>query len=426
MRRLPVVSALLLIAVYSGVQPQSVAVARVKDGGRPLGDLTLDGSTLFGTTSVYEIGFSGGGKLFSINTDGTGFMLLHDFEGGTNDGEYPFGELTLSGSTLYGTTRSGGSNNQGIIFALNTDGAGYAILHEFAGGANDGGHPLTNLALNGSTLYGTTYGGGDSDLGTIFSIGTDGTGFTLLHEFAGGLNDGSRPIGNVTLNGTSLFGTSSQGGDSDRGTVFSIHTDGTDFTLLHEFAGEAYDGSNPYAGVSVNGSALYGTTYGGGGSDLGTIFSLNSDGTAFTLLHEFAGGDDDGSRPHAELNLSGSTILGTSEYGGGLCDSTSLGCGTVFSISTDGSAFELLHKFAGGEEDGRTPSAGVVLSGSALFGVTAEGGDRDLGTIYSLNSNGNGYTLLHEFSGVIPEPSCLVLLLTGGCLTTLRRRACSH
>ena len=68
-----------------------------------------------------------------------------------------------------------------------------ATIHEFAGGTDDGREPYGSLTLSGSTLYGMTYGGGDSGVGTVFSMGTNGSGFTLLHEFASGADDGQPP-----------------------------------------------------------------------------------------------------------------------------------------------------------------------------------------------------------------------------------------
>lgn len=147
------------------------------------------------------------------------------------------------------------------------------LLHEFAGGDNDGRRPNAGLTLNGSALFGTTKSGGDNDLGTIFSINTNGTGFTLLHEFAGGANDGEQPH-DLTLSGSTLFGTTLHGGNNNDGTIFSINTDGSDFMLLHEFAGGPNDGQEPPAGLALSGSILFGTTNRGGANRSGTIFSI--------------------------------------------------------------------------------------------------------------------------------------------------------
>lgn len=127
------------------------------------------------------------------------------------DGSYPDGDLTRNGSKFYGMTSTGGTYadddddgeylGYGTVFLMNADGTGYTILHSFAGGA-DGAYPQGSLLLSGSTLYGMTSGVGPFGLGwdagtsgTIFSINTDGTGYMILHSFTGGANDGAGPRG---------------------------------------------------------------------------------------------------------------------------------------------------------------------------------------------------------------------------------------
>ena len=100
--------------------------------------------------------------------------VLQNFTGtgGAAPGSSPSAGLTLSGSTLYGTTVGGGSSGAGTVFKVNTDGSGYTVLQNFDGG-RDGGYPQASLTLSGSTLYGTTANGGGSGNGTVFKIGTD-------------------------------------------------------------------------------------------------------------------------------------------------------------------------------------------------------------------------------------------------------------
>ncbi len=130
--------------------------------------MTLSGSTLYGTT---RFGGGAAGTVFKVNTDGTGDAILHTFLGQSGgDGANPVGDLLLVGSTLYGTTPTGGANALGVLFSINTDGTGYSVLHSFAGGAADGANPASGLVLSGSTLYGMTGTGGSNNLGTIFSF----------------------------------------------------------------------------------------------------------------------------------------------------------------------------------------------------------------------------------------------------------------
>src|SRR5438067_896967 len=106
-----------------------------------------------------------------------------------SDGAQPKG-LFLSGNTLYGTAEFGGSTDAGTVFKVNTDGTGFTILHSFTARStsspftnSDGFHPFAGLILSGNTLYGTAQEGGSSGAGTVFALNTDGTGFTTLHSF---------------------------------------------------------------------------------------------------------------------------------------------------------------------------------------------------------------------------------------------------
>src|SRR5271167_899497 len=101
--------------------------------------------------------------------------------------------------------------------------------------------------------------------------------------------------------GSTLYGTTAnaRGGSAAAGTVFSINPDGTGFSLLHTFTGG--DGYWPLAGLTVSGSPLFGVTSNGGSDDDGTIFSINTDGSGFAVLHSFTGANGDGAIPDGDL-----------------------------------------------------------------------------------------------------------------------------
>ena len=127
------------------------------------------GSKLYGMTS--EGGPLGGGVLFEMNPADNSVKVLFDFNSGNVAG--PRGSLTLSGSKFYGMVRQGGSTPGagGVIFQINTDGTGFQILHNFMPSDGDGSEPIGDLTLSGSgnTLYGATYGGGSGTGGVVFS-----------------------------------------------------------------------------------------------------------------------------------------------------------------------------------------------------------------------------------------------------------------
>jgi uncharacterized repeat protein (TIGR03803 family) len=161
--------------------------------------------------------------------------------------------------------------------------------------------------------------GGGNDLGTIFRIGADGTDFEVLHSFGGGSGDGSRPCGHLTLVGSTLYGISSQGGTSGRGTVFRIGTDGTGFSVLHSFSGE--DGYCPAGSLTLSDSTLYGIARTNRGSNL--VFQIDTN-DGFSPLYSFASYRY--GSPASDLIVSGSAIYGTGR------DDSSGGGGTIFAI----------------------------------------------------------------------------------------------
>jgi len=160
------------------------------------------------------------------------------------------------------------------------------VLHSFtatngvAGTNGDGATPYAGLILSGHVLYGATYGGGNAGKGSVFAVNTDGTGFTNLHSFTARFGpaltniDGARPEATLILSGNTLYGTAPFAGSSGIGTVFAVNTDGTGFTNLHNFSGGS-DGFNPYAGLILSSNTLYGTSFYGGNSGAGTIFSIS-------------------------------------------------------------------------------------------------------------------------------------------------------
>ena len=383
---LPATAQFALLHSFTGGSP---------DGSRPDFDsLTLLGSTLYGLTT--RGGDSDGGALFRLNTDGSAFDMLHEFAGGSADGLHPYGPLTVSGSTLYGTTSGGGEGN-GTVFKIDADGTDFALLHSFATTFFppwSARNPYGGVVLAGSTLYGMALWGGDMDYGAVFKVDTNGTGYSTLHEFTNmGGSDGSRPYGSLTLDGSTLHAMTYGGGEFSFGTVFKMNTNGAGFSVLHSFSSWFDgDGGNPYGSLTLDGSTLYGMTYDGGARSLGTVFRINVDGSGYAVLHDFAGGADSGSRPYGSLIVDGSTLYGMTSEGG------DFNRGTVFQINSDGSDFTLLHEFAGGSSDGARPHGSLILEGTTLYGMTYEGGGGNQGTVFSLS---------------IPEPGTSVLALAG-------------
>ncbi len=260
-------------------------------------------------------------------------------------------------------------------------------LYSFSGGA-DGGLPESWLIqASDGNFYGTTSQGGANNSGTVFQITSAGT-LTTLHSFTGGA-DGATPIAGLFQGSDSNFyGMTTRGGANDTGTVFQITSAGT-LTTLHGFNGGA-DGGYPLGGViQGHDGNFYGTTSQGGANRTGSVFQITPAGT-LTTLYSFTG-QSDGAIPEAGLvQGSDSNFYGTTSIGG------SNTYGTVFSINSNGvlTTFYQLNR-----SDGRYPAAALIQASDGYFYGTAPlGGSRGAGTAFKVSSAGT-FTVLFHFGG---------------------------
>lgn len=312
------------------------------------------------------------------------YSRLHDFLG-SPDGKFPHGELVMAGNYMYGMTSIGGANNLGTIFKIKPDGTSYLKILDFAGTSN-GSNPDGGLIYDGTFLYGMTRLGGANSLGLIFKILPDGTGYTKLLDF--NTTNGSNPSGSLLLKGGFMYGMTANGGVNSLGNIFKIDINGNNYSNLFNFAGTS-NGKNPYGSLISLGSFLYGITPAGGANNLGVIFKVMDDGTAYADMHDFVG-TADGSTPKSSLVFDGTYLYGTTNLGG------ANNCGTVFKILPNGTSYSIMHDFD--IATGRYPFGPLLSVGSFLYGMTqgTAGGTGDC--IYKISTTGT-YTKILDFDG---------------------------
>jgi uncharacterized repeat protein (TIGR03803 family) len=362
-------AAALLVSVVAAQSAQAQTFTALHefsgppDGASPTARLIRDSSgNFFGTT--YNGGANGFGAVFVVDATGRE-TVLHSFDGSI--AAYPFAGLLRDGAgNFYGAL----SYNIGTVFKLNTKGE-ETELHVFSG--TDGSDPQGDLVRDSEgNLYGTTCFGGMSDYGTVFKLNLSGT-YQVLHSFTGG-TDGAYPIAGVRRDAAgNLYGTASEGGDSNLGTVFKIDTTG-ETVALHSFSGP--DGATPYGTLIWDAAGnIYGVTYYGGTSNAGTVFKIATTGKE-TVLHNFTD-TPDGANPVAGLiRDAAGTLYGTTAHGG------SSGFGTVFRVRPTGQ-LTLLHSFSG--SDGAYPYPGLTWGAlGALYGTTNNGGTFGVGVVFKI------------------------------------------
>jgi uncharacterized repeat protein (TIGR03803 family) len=303
------------------------------DGSSPgaLG-LGADGNLYGGATGGGAYGY---GTIFKF-ARGKTLTTLHSFD--NTDGDSPGDRMVQVGGNFYGTTAYGGNLNEcfgigcGTVFKM-TSGGKLTSLYDFCSktGCTDGAVIYNSLALGSDgDFYGSTWGGGPANAGTVFKITPKGKLTTLYsfcvvnYPFCG---DGDNPIGPVPGNDGNFYGTTGSGGSNGEGSVFKITPSAT-LTTIYSFCAQiaCTDGADARSGIILGTDGnFYGTTYFGGTYNEGTVFQVTPAGV-LTTLHSFDGMDG-----YDQIGMlfqaTNGTFYGQTTLGG------SGGDGTIFSLS---------------------------------------------------------------------------------------------
>jgi uncharacterized repeat protein (TIGR03803 family) len=340
------------------------------------------------------------GTVFRLTPSGDVTMVF-TFHG--SDGRRPNGVIQGNDGNFYGTTGYDGPSGGGTVFKV-TPGGTRTTLYRFASGSPTGDTPLAALVKGrDGNFYGTTSRGGTNRYGTIFKITPGGT-LTTLHNFGQDFNDtdGAVPQAPLVL-GTdgNFYGTATNGGSDDGGTIFKITSGGT-FTLLHSFngtVGNTAEGFEPSGGL-IQGSDgnFYGVTDRGGTSDLGVIYKITPAGH-YTVLHSIV--SNDGASPVGEL----AEGIDGNFYG---VTGKTTASGSIYRITPAG-AFTVLHYFEDAAHEGESPLAGLTrYADGNFYGTTYLSGPGLVGTAYKLTvipAGGfvttNPATLIASFSATL-------------------------
>ena len=261
--------------------------------------------------TLYGIAEKGGtfecGTIFSYDLESVNFKVLHHLEGGgewvrpKHEGKYPQDSLTYVDPYLYGVTECGGKNRVGTIFRIKKDvPESFETLHHFCkGDIINGASPKSTVIgdkkhMDGY-LYGTTCDGGAYRKGVIYRIDPEKQypdRFKIIHHFEGG-GDGFHPYQRLAWyrGSNSLYGTTSEGGADDAGTIYKIHRhDYKHYEVIRHFNKQPHGKYCDGFGPKEKGPLIYhygyhdylvGVTGSGGTEKRGTFFKVGIDNKHF-------------------------------------------------------------------------------------------------------------------------------------------------
>jgi uncharacterized repeat protein (TIGR03803 family) len=244
------------------------------------------------------------------------FVAIHSFQG--SEGLGPMAGLTMDrAGNLYGTASGGGNTNSncpdyggcGTVFKLTLRNSHWVLTPLYLFSGPDGANPASRVIFGpDGSLYGTTLSGGSANQGSVFRLSPPPTickavlcpwRETVLHSFQGG-TDGAQPqYGDLVFDQQgNLYGTTPQGGGADNcsgfdgcGVVYKLTPSNGGWTesVLYRFQG-ANDGGGPYAGMIFDSAGnLYGVASFGGTYYCGAFFELSptEGGWTESVLYNF-------------------------------------------------------------------------------------------------------------------------------------------
>jgi len=292
------------------------------DGTNPNSGLVMDADgNLYGTTE--DGGADGEGTVFEVAQGSGAATTLASFD--ETNGAGPVGDLVMDAAgNLFGTAEAGGVDGVGTLFEVAKDSGNVTALANFDG--TNGASPTSGLIADAAgNLYGTTSFGGSADDGTVFELPAGYGAVGVLASFDG-INGASPSNGLIVDSAGDLFGTASVGGAANDGTVFEVAAGSGAVTALASFNGT--NGSIPNSPLVMDSAGnLYGTASQGGASNVGTVFEVAAGTGPITALASFDGTNGAGPSAGLYLDVMGN-LYGTAAGGG-----DANGDGTVFELS---------------------------------------------------------------------------------------------
>lgn len=363
----------------------------ISRGSDPYGSLTIKNDKFYGMTSFG--GTSNCGIIFEWDSETNDFNKRFDFDNIPN-GRNPLGSLVEFSGKFYGTAHGGSTDEMaGVLFEWNPETNTYLVKISFCYicGSNPSG-PLASLTLKDGRFYGMTSSGGGYDMGTIFEWNPINNNLTHLISFSG-IANGYEPCGFLTLYDEKLYGMTTRGGLNNTGILFEWEPSNNIFIKKLEFLGTEVYGSNPYGSLSFWNEKYYGMTFDGGIDNQGTLFEWEPLVQNYSKKIEFTNDNyQNGGKPVGELITMENKLFGMTSRGG------NNDVGVIFDWDPISNQYNTLFSFEW-DSQGGIPLGSLALKDGNLYGMTSEGAEFGMGTIFEWNPINQAFSKKIVFDG---------------------------
>lgn len=190
-----------------------------------------------------------------------------------------------------------------------------------------------------------------------------------------------------------LWGMTSAGGDNNKGTIFYIDGDGTDYTNVYHFSDASGWDAEGTLCLAPNGK-IYGTTVLGGegvAAQAGTLFSYDPSTSTFTKLVDF---DllNNGGYGWAGMVVGNDGLLYGANFGGG-------SGGSIYRVDPATGAFEMRYLLNSTTDGGGIEDRLLLAADGTFYGLASQNGANNAGTLFHYDPGTNAFTTLHHFDG---------------------------
>jgi uncharacterized repeat protein (TIGR03803 family) len=362
--------------------------------GAVISQLSAQSPHFFGITTTG--GGSGAGTIYRTDTNGTNLSLIDTFDVVQNGKNPSNQELLEVNGKMYGVTNLGGDNDAGVLFEFDPATGNYTVRHNFDDSTGKNPNCYLLLSSNGK-IYGTATRGGVNNTGTIFEYNTTTNVLVRKQSMGTSIITGRNPNGKMVEASSGVFyGVCQAGGALNSGTVFK-YTLSTNIIEQKDDFESNVSGRNVYGGLmKASNGILYGmTSYGGIGTNAGTLYQFDIAADSIKVLVHFNGLNGRNGRG-VPIQIGGD-LYGLTYYGN---YSSSTGKGLLYKYNIAADTISRVRTF-GSTNTGYYPTGNLVPSTAGKYFIVMQTGgisNNYAGTISEWNLSTNAFTNRKSFN----------------------------